>query len=71
MVSATFRFYGTFIAPARRDPAFNCACARAATTKHMVEALGVPHTEVNSRACCSMATRLRCIRPHIRTSIQM
>jgi uncharacterized protein with PIN domain len=49
MVMATFRFYeelNDFLAPARRRRAFDCACARAATTKHMIEALGVPHTEV-------------------------
>lgn len=49
MVSATFRFYGElndFIAPARRRREFESPCARAATTKHMIEALGVPHTEV-------------------------
>jgi uncharacterized protein len=49
MVSATFRFYGElndFLARARRGHAFTTPCARAATTKHMVEALGVPHTEV-------------------------
>ncbi|MCW5634382.1 MAG: Mut7-C ubiquitin/RNAse domain-containing protein [Rubrivivax sp.] len=49
MVTATFRFYeelNDFLAPARRGHEFTCACARAATTKHMIEALGVPHTEV-------------------------
>jgi uncharacterized protein len=49
MVTATFRFYeelNDFLAPDRRRRAFTCACARAATTKHMIEALGVPHTEV-------------------------
>lgn len=49
MVIATFRFYeelNDFLAPARRSHAFDCVCARAATTKHMIEALGVPHTEV-------------------------
>jgi uncharacterized protein with PIN domain len=49
MVTATFRFYeelNDFIAPNRRKRAFDCPCARAATTKHMIEALGVPHTEV-------------------------
>ena len=49
MVSATFRFYGElndFLARERRGHAFATPCARAATTKHMVEALGVPHTEV-------------------------
>ena len=49
MVMATFRFYeelNDFLAPNRRRHAFDCSCARAATVKHMIEALGVPHTEV-------------------------
>lgn len=49
MVSATFRFYeelNDFLPPMRRGHEFECRCARAATTKHMIEALGVPHTEV-------------------------
>jgi uncharacterized protein len=49
MMTATFRFYeelNHFLAPERRGREFGCACARAATTKHMIEALGVPHTEV-------------------------
>lgn len=49
MVQATFRFYhalNDFLAPARRGHDFECRCAEAATTKHMIEALGVPHTEV-------------------------
>ena len=49
MFMATFRFYGElndFLAPARRRHEFDCDCAQAATTKHMIEALGVPHTEV-------------------------
>jgi uncharacterized protein with PIN domain/sulfur carrier protein ThiS len=48
-VNATFRFYeelNDFLPPLRRQRDFTVACARAATTKHMVEALGVPHTEV-------------------------
>lgn len=48
-VTATFRFYeelNDFLAPPLRRRAFPCACARDATTKHMIEALGVPHTEV-------------------------
>jgi len=46
---ATFRFYeelNDFLAPERRQREFETPCARAATTKHMIEALGVPHTEV-------------------------
>lgn len=49
MVSATFRFYeelNDFLPAERRGQAFTCECARAATVKHMIEALGVPHTEV-------------------------
>ncbi|HEX8874337.1 MAG TPA: Mut7-C RNAse domain-containing protein [Nitrosospira sp.] len=49
MVTATFRFYeelNDFLPPERRKLEFASPCARAATTKHMIEALGVPHTEV-------------------------
>jgi uncharacterized protein len=48
-VTATFRFYeelNDFLARPLRRRAFSCECARSATTKHMIEALGVPHTEV-------------------------
>ncbi|QNA99798.1 Mut7-C RNAse domain-containing protein [Massilia sp. Se16.2.3] len=48
-VTATFRFYdelGNFLPRERRGHAFAAPCARAGTTKHMIEALGVPHTEV-------------------------
>lgn len=49
MVTAAFRFHeelNDFLAPARRRQAFTVPCAEAGTTKHMIEALGVPHTEV-------------------------
>ncbi|AXA94514.1 Mut7-C RNAse domain-containing protein [Massilia sp. YMA4] len=49
MVTATFRFdttLDTFLPRERRGHTFAVPCARAATVKHMVEALGVPHTEV-------------------------
>lgn len=49
MTTATFRFYeelNDFLAPARRRREFERVCARAATVKHEIEALGVPHTEV-------------------------
>ena len=49
MVTATFRFYeelNDFLPPARRKRSFDSPCAQGATTKHMIEALGVPHTEV-------------------------
>ncbi|WP_374581840.1 Mut7-C RNAse domain-containing protein [Pseudoduganella sp.] len=51
MASATFRFdpaLHDFLPRARRGVAFTVQCARAATTKHMIEALGVPHTEVGT-----------------------
>ena len=47
--TATFRFYAElndFLAPARRGRTFTVECAQASTAKHMIEALGVPHTEV-------------------------
>lgn len=49
MATATFRFYeelNNFLPAARRRREFTVACAADATTKHMIEALGVPHTEV-------------------------
>jgi len=49
MVTATFRFYeelNDFLSAERRRQEFSVPCAEAATTKHMIEALGVPHTEV-------------------------
>jgi uncharacterized protein with PIN domain/sulfur carrier protein ThiS len=49
MATAGFRFHGAlaaFLARKRRDRVFEHACARAATLKNAIEALGVPHTEV-------------------------
>ncbi|MDR5751925.1 MULTISPECIES: Mut7-C RNAse domain-containing protein [unclassified Caballeronia] len=49
MVHARFRFHrelNEFLARGQRERAFDCACAKASSTKHMIEALGVPHTEV-------------------------
>jgi uncharacterized protein with PIN domain len=49
MVNATFRFYeelNDFLPRGRRKVEFTVPCARAASAKHMIEALGVPHTEV-------------------------
>jgi uncharacterized protein with PIN domain len=49
IATATFRFYeelNEFLAPERRGREFACRCARAATAKHVIESLGVPHTEV-------------------------
>jgi hypothetical protein len=49
MTVARFRFYeelNDFLAPERRKTEFEYKCARAATVKNAIEALGVPHTEV-------------------------
>lgn len=49
MVTATFRFYqelGEFLPRGRRGRTFASECAQQSTAKHMIEALGVPHTEV-------------------------
>lgn len=49
MVTATFRFYeelNDFLALPLRRRAFERTCAKGASAKHMIEALGVPHTEV-------------------------
>lgn len=51
MATATFRFHdelADFLAPERRGVAFQYACARAATVKHAIESLGVPHTEAGT-----------------------
>jgi uncharacterized protein with PIN domain len=49
MAVANFRFYeelNDFLPPRRRKCAIACVCASGATVKHAIEALGVPHTEV-------------------------
>jgi len=49
MTVAQFRFYeelNDFLSAERRKRTFAYRCARAATVKHAIEALGVPHTEV-------------------------
>ncbi len=49
MTHATFRFYAElndFLPAHRRGRVFESRCAQAASAKHMIEALGVPHTEV-------------------------
>ncbi|MGY8526240.1 Mut7-C RNAse domain-containing protein [Paracidovorax citrulli] len=51
MVTATFRFHealNDFLRPDLRGRDYACPCSRAATAKHMIEALGVPHTEVEA-----------------------
>jgi len=50
MPVAEFRFYeelNDFLAPEQRKRAFARDCAPGATVKHVIEALGVPHTEVD------------------------
>jgi len=47
---AHFRFYAElndFLAPPFRQHRFSWRCARDASVKHMIEAFGVPHTEVD------------------------
>jgi hypothetical protein len=49
--TATFRFLDelqAFLPRERRNQAFQYSCARAATLKNAIEALGVPHTEVGA-----------------------
>jgi uncharacterized protein with PIN domain len=49
VATARFRFYAElndFVAPARRRREFDYRCARAASVKNAIEAIGVPHTEV-------------------------
>ena len=49
MAAATFRFYeelNDFLPPARRKVDFDVPLPPGATAKHIIEALGVPHTEV-------------------------
>lgn len=51
MSTASFSFSGeleAFLAKERRGHAFRYDCARAATLKNAIEALGVPHTEVGA-----------------------
>jgi len=48
MATASFRFHGdlsAFLRREHRDRAFARPCARAASLKNAIEALGVPHTE--------------------------
>lgn len=50
MATATFRFYAElndFLPPERRQRTFNYAFDRRAAIKDVVEALGVPHTEID------------------------
>jgi uncharacterized protein with PIN domain len=48
-MTASFRFHGAlgdFLPQERRGARFDYRCARAATLKNAIEALGVPHTEI-------------------------
>lgn len=50
MPTVWFRFYAElndFLPPARRQVRFSYACSLAESVKHAVEALGVPHAEVD------------------------
>lgn len=66
MSDATFRFWGElaeFLPRERREATFPYRCARAATLKNAIEALGVPHTEVASiRVNGEPATLARIVR---------
>jgi uncharacterized protein len=49
VVTAHFRFYAelnNFLVPSWRQQRFSHVCSRDASVKHMIEAFGVPHTEV-------------------------
>jgi uncharacterized protein len=49
MIDARFHFHrelNDFLARPQRGCTFACACPDGSSTKHMIEALGVPHTEV-------------------------
>ncbi|HXM81856.1 MAG TPA: Mut7-C RNAse domain-containing protein [Burkholderiales bacterium] len=49
MATARFQFFGDigqFLPPPKRSAPFEFSCARAASLKNAIEALGVPHTEV-------------------------
>ncbi|HXD07229.1 MAG TPA: Mut7-C RNAse domain-containing protein [Burkholderiaceae bacterium] len=49
MPTATYRFYeelNDFLAPARRRRSFSYSSSDTASAKHVIESLGVPHTEV-------------------------
>ncbi|GGY16384.1 twitching motility protein PilT [Massilia dura] len=61
MATATFRFddaLDPFLPRGRRGHMFAVPCARAATVKHMIEALGVPHTEVGEALVNGVAAPL-------------
>ena len=62
MTTATFRFHrelNEFLARPSANRRSNACVRRASTTKHMIEALGVPHTEVALILRNGLADRLR------------
>lgn len=66
MATADFRFYAElnrFLAPCYRQRSFAYPLSRDATVKHMIEALGIPHTEVElilvNRESVDFSHRLR------------
>lgn len=73
MSRARFRFdaeLASFLAPALRAGEFEHECARAATLKNAIEALGVPHTEVGEiRANGAPATLQRIVREGDRVEV--
>jgi uncharacterized protein with PIN domain len=61
MASARFCIHpdlAPFLTPERRAGSFEYACARAATIKNALEALGIPHTEVGRLAVNGAAATL-------------
>ncbi len=53
-----FRFHselGYFLTKTHRETVISRDCARAATLKHAVDALGVPHSEVGRITCGNIA----------------
>jgi uncharacterized protein with PIN domain len=61
LATAIFCFHGEladFLARERRGMAFSRRCARAATIKHEIEALGVPHTEAGRITVNGLAATL-------------
>ena len=61
MATATFLFHGElaeFLGRGKRGGAFSHSCARAATVKHAIESLGVPHTEAGRMTVNDQAATL-------------
>jgi uncharacterized protein with PIN domain len=61
MATATFLFHGElaqFLGRDQRGSAFSHSCARAATVKHAIESLGVPHTEAGRLSVNDQAATL-------------